>query len=242
MFNVRKWWFWAMIIALSACSKSNFSDESTDFRYEYYPIAIGQVRVFQVDSIIFDPLGGGVKIDSTRSYLREVVSDTFRNATNELTYRILRHVRKTPQEPWIFSQTGQEIKGKTDLRVQESGFNLVKLAFPPLPGKVWSSTPYVSGETRILVAGDPIELFKGWRNARITVFDTQWEKYSQTLEVQYGNYENAIELRKGVERYAPGLGLVFREFSALNTQCVTCRGQSWRQKASTGFILRLRRI
>jgi hypothetical protein len=231
-----------VFIALSACSKSNFSEEAANFRYEYYPIALGQVRVFQVDSIVFDPLGAGVKVDSTRSYLREVVSDTFRNATGELSYRILRYTRKTLQDPWIFNQTGQEVMGETNLRVQEAGFNLVKLAFPPLQGKAWSSTPYVTPESRVLVAGDPIELFKGWRNARITAFDVQWENYPQSLEVQYGNYENAIELRKGVERYATGIGLVFREFSALNTQCVACRGQSWRQKASTGFIHRLRRI
>jgi hypothetical protein len=234
--------FWVGLMFLCACSKSNFSEETLDFRYEYYPLALGQQRIFRVDSIVFDPAGGGVRVDSTSSFLREVLRDTFRNASGELSFRVESYTRKSETDPWKLLGVGSETQGKTDLRVSDGRFALVQLAFPPTKGKSWSSTPYVSPDDKILVAGDPIELFKGWRNARISAFDEKWNQYPQTLEVQVGNYENVIELRRGVERYAPGLGLVYREFSALNTQCLTCRAQPWRQKASTGFIVRLNRL
>ncbi|MBK9490095.1 MAG: hypothetical protein IPO07_15970 [Haliscomenobacter sp.] len=49
-------------------------------------------------------------------------------------------------------------------------------------------------------------------------------------------------MRRGTERYAADVGLVYRELSVLNTQCLMCQGQAWEKKAQSGFILKMRRI
>jgi hypothetical protein len=123
----------------------------------------------------------------------------------------------------------------------ENNFRLVKMVFPVQSKQEWNPLLYVDPLTKVDVKGEPLELFKGWK-ASIKNLDQSWNQYPNTLEIQFSNYENAIELRRGTERYAANVGLVYRELSVLNTQCLPCQGQAWEKKAQSGFILKMRRI
>jgi hypothetical protein len=59
------------------------------------------------------------------------------------------------------------------------------------------------------------------------------------VTVQNADSENLIELRLAHEKYARGVGLVYRELWILDTQCIEdCIGMTWEQKAEKGFILK----
>jgi hypothetical protein len=116
------------------------------------------------------------------------------------------------------------------------------MIFPLKEGQTWNPTIFVDPLSKVEVKGEPLELFKGWE-AKVKSIDKSWNQYPNTLEIQFSDYENAIELRRGTERYAANLGLVYRELSVLNTQCLNaCLGQPWEKKAQAGFILKMRRI
>ena len=228
-----------LVLGLLAC-KEEIAPGELAFRYEYFPLILGQQRNFIVDSILFDPQGSRVQIDTTTTYVQEIVVDTFRNATKELEYRIERYERRKPSDPWVLRTTLGESRSQGQAQRNENNFRLVKMIFPTQVNQQWNPLIFVNPLTKVDVKGEPIELFKGWR-ATLKNIDQQWNQYPNTLEVQFSNYENVIELRKGSERYAANVGLVYRELSVLNTQCLSCQGQAWEKKAQSGFILKMRR-
>ena len=212
------------------------------YRYEYFPLSIGQERLFIVDSILFDPLGNRVQIDSSKTFIRELVVDTFRSASNTLEYRIERYERRNNTAPWVLKKVLSESRPIDQAQRFEDNFRLLKMTFPIKQGQSWNPLIFVDPLSKVEVKGEPLELFKGWE-AKVKSIDQSWNQYPNTLEIQFSDYENAIELRRGTERYAANLGLVYRELSVLNTQCLSaCQGQAWEKKAQSGFILKMRRI
>lgn len=223
-----------------ACKEETAAPELS-FRYEYFPLALGQERLFVVDSILFDPLGNRVQIDTSTTYIREMVVDTFRNAAKELEYRIERYERSSTSAPWVLKKVLSELRTTHQAQRFEDNFRLVKMVFPQQLEQSWNPLIFVDPSTRVDVKGEPLEVFKGWE-AKIKNIDQSWNQYPNTLELQFSDYENAIELRRGAERYAANVGLVYRELSVLNTQCLMCQGQTWEKKAQAGFILKMRRL
>lgn len=225
---------------LFAC-KEEVAAPVLEYRYEYFPLSIGQERLFVVDSILFDPLGNRVQIDSSKTFIRELVVDTFRNASNGLEYRIERYERRKSTSPWVLKKVLSESRPSDQAQRFEDNFRLLKMVFPLKQGQVWNPLVFVDPLSKVDVKGEPLELFKGWE-AQVKSIGQSWNQYANTLEIRFSDYENAIELRRGTERYAANLGLVYRELSVLNTQCLSCQGQLWEKKAQAGFILKMRRI
>lgn len=229
-----------LCFGLFAC-KEQVAAPALEYRYEYFPLSIGQERLFVVDSILFDPLGNRVQVDSSKTFVRELVVDTSRNASNALEYRIERYERRNSSTPWILKKVLSESRSRDQAQRFEDNFRLLKMAFPLKKGQSWNPLIFVDPLSKVDVKGEPLELFKGWK-AQVKSIDQSWNQYPNTLEIQFSDYENAIELRRGTERYAANLGLVYRELSVLNTQCLSCQGQPWEKKAQAGFILKMRRI
>ena len=230
-----------LTFGLFACNEE-VAAPALEYRYEYFPLAIGQERLFIVDSILFDPLGNRVQIDSSKTFIKELVVDTFRNASNGLEYRIERYERRNNTAPWVLKKVLSESRPIDQAQRFEDNFRLLKMTFPIKQGQSWNPLIFVDPLSKVEVKGEPLELFKGWE-ATVKSIDQSWNQYPNTLEIQFSDYENAIELRRGTERYAANLGLVYRELSVLNTQCLSaCQGQPWEKKAQSGFILKMRRI
>lgn len=116
------------------------------------------------------------------------------------------------------------------------------MAFPLNQSQNWNPLIFVDPLSKVEVKGEPLEMFKGWE-AKVKSIDQSWNQCPKAIEIQFSNYENAIELRRGTERYAANVGLVYRELSVFNTQCLSsCQGQAWEKKAQSSFILKMRRI
>ena len=237
---MRQTLFILLMVCVLACQEE-FAPPELEFRYEYFPLSIGQQRNFIVDSILYDPQGSRVQVDTTTTYIRELVVDTFRNASKALEYRIERFERRNPGNPWVLRSVLTESRTLTQAQRFENNFRLLKIIFPAKLDQQWNPLVFVDPATKVDVKGEPLELFKGWEAALVNI-DQSWNQYPNTLEVQFSDYENAIELRRGTERYATDVGLVYRELSVLNTQCLMCQGQAWEKKAQSGFILKMRRI
>ena len=85
-------------------------------------------------------------------------------------------------------------------------------------------------------------MFKNWnyRLREFAVADTiGGMNYDEVMVIEQANNENSIELRRAQEKYAKGIGLVYRELYILDTQCIAdCEGQTWEEKAEKGMILK----
>ncbi len=90
-------------------------------------------------------------------------------------------------------------------------------------------------------------MFKGWDYEILSVDSSEVIgdiNHDQVVTIQQANNDNVIELRYSQEKYAKGVGLVYRQREIMDSYCKyigtneLCIGLDWREKAGRGFIMR----
>ncbi|GJM32453.1 MAG: hypothetical protein DHS20C18_14540 [Saprospiraceae bacterium] len=237
-----------LVLLLNNACKEELAPAS-DFGYEYYPLDIGRYWEYRQDTVIFDPDIGMVRKDSSSSFVREEIVDTLRDNTGALLYRLEHYERAADSLPWQIN--GVYTLGRNEQQAirTEDNLRFIKLVFPPNIFKQWNGNASFDEFLEVSVAGESVEMFKGWSYS-ITNSDTTLQlgdfSFDKVVKVQPSDYESFIELRSVQEYYAPEVGLVYRELWILDTQCEYCcnfNGDlcdmfSWDEKAEAGFILR----
>mgnify|MGYP005666398915 CR=1 FL=1 len=236
-----------LIVWFSACKRE--LAEPIDFKYEYFPLEIGRSWTYQQDTIIFDPDVGVVRKDSTTTFLREVIVDTFRNNTGELLFRVEQYSRTADTLPWQIKKVLTMNRNAEQAVRTIDNLRFVKLIFPPTNRQRWDGNASFDEFTKVTLAGENVEMFKGWSYV-ITNSDTTLQlgdlSFEQVVKVEPSDYVSFIELRSVQEYYAPEVGLVYRQLFILDTQCNYCCNTDfdlcdmlpWEEKAEAGFILR----
>lgn len=219
--------------------------------YNYFPLAVGQAWEYEVDSIVLRPEVGGIHYDSLHFYTREVLVDTFRDGGGLRWFRAERYERAHDSLPWQYRATFALSRNDQQAFRREDNLDFIKLVFPPRPDDDWNGNARFDPLRLISVGGEFIALFKGWSYRYEQVHspaNINGIAYDSTLSVVAADYENLIERRYAAETYAAGIGLVYREIEAFDTQCRLCCNNNtsqcldlpWRNKAEKGFILRQR--
>ncbi len=233
-----------IIIALflvGCSSEEELPTSSTDFHYDYFPLSVGNTRIYQVDSTIFDPQGTGTAVTTSSGQLKEIIADTFKDQSGDLAYRVEVYYRRYDTLPWSFFRNKLVVRRTSQLEVLDNNQRFIKLIFPPEEGITWDGNAFIDDQLLIEIAGEPIQVFKNWSYAvtAITPEETiNGKSYSNVLNVQLANDENLIELRRGTEKYAKGIGLVYRSLQILDTQQLE-PSLTWDEKAERGFITTL---
>lgn len=227
-----------MLLGLMSCSpdKDFLPPEAG---YEYFPLEFGQSRTYIVDSILLDPVAGGVRRDTIRTFLREVVTDTFRHPEGMLLFSVEQSVRRSDTLDWQLS--GVVFRSVDAYRAEswQGSLRFIELSFPLAPGKQWDGLAYVSPFSPVFVAGEPLYPF--------TFSPFEVVELNKPLEVGFTRYErtcrveaissNLIEYRRWTAVYAFGIGLIVREFEVLDTQVLDA-SLGWEEKAEKGLIYR----
>ena len=233
---------------LFTCEESVDTDK-VQFGYEYFPLEVGQYRIYEVDSIVYDPIGGGTVIDSTKTFFREIIADTLIDNTGATVFRVERYQRKNNDLPWNIQKVLILSRDESRAFWIEDNLRFIKMVFPVEAGKSWDGHVFFDPTLIVPVAGESIELFKDWSyqiravNQPIQIGDFV---FNEVVTISNADSENLIELRQSTEQYAKGVGLISRELFILDTQCNDCCGQdfaacsniAWEEKAEKGFILR----
>lgn len=224
-----------------------------DKAFDYYPLMIGSYQVYQVDSVIFDPAIGGIDKEYVSLQVKEVVVDTFRDETNVLMYKTERYERPDDSQDWeiksVFARGTEEDKA---ILLSEN-LRFIKFLFPPKEYKKWDGNLHFDEFLTVEVAGEPVQIFKSWEYEMTEVGQSLTQEpfeFDETTTVVNADHENLIEYRYAVEKYARGIGLVYRELKIMDTQCNNCcngdfnacENTPWEEKAEAGFILTQRLI
>ncbi len=206
---------------------------------DYFPLAIGQERVYEVDSIVFD-LNAAQRVDTAHFFWKEVVSDTFRDAAEALWYTVERYRRDADTLPWVFVQQMAASQSEGRALWQEDNLRFIKLVFPFDEFTFWDGNAYIPQGADIVVGGETLEAFDNWSYRIEALMETdtvQNRIYGQVVRVREAAEENLISLRQAQSRYARGIGLIRREWTILDTQQLD-ESIPWEEKAEKGFILR----
>ena len=247
--KIRLHWFsTSLLLLLLGCTKETAEEIVIDYGYDYFPLEVGDIRIYQVDSIIYDPIALGTKVDSSTAYFREVVADTLIDLTGNVIYRIERYYRQDLADDWIIDKVFVVGNNQDRLVWQEDNLRFVKLVFPVKENQQWNGHLFLDESLIVTVAGEGLEMFKGWSytteqlEAMTTIGN---QSFDDVVTISHANNENLIEYRFAQEKYARGVGLIYRELHIQDTQCRTCCNMDfaaceslpWAEKAEKGFTV-----
>ncbi len=230
-----------VLTCMTFACKTEEDKYSTDLDHDYMALEVGKYIIYEVDSTIFDPTGDSLIAYSTTFFKEEIV-DTIHDNNGLPLYKTERYKRKLVSDPWQVTKVFTQAIDGTQGIVTEDNLRFIKMAFPIRVNNSWNGLVHFNPSLIVTVAGESIQMFKGW-NYRIlsvdepeTVGDFQLEN---VMTLREADDENLIEKRFSHEKYARGIGLVFRERWILDTQCIEgCEGMTWEEKAEKGFIMR----
>lgn len=229
------------IFGIFACVKDEKENPKTLlYAYDYFPLKTGKYRVYQIDSLLYDYAQNKITVDSVRTYIKEIVIDSFQGASGNIVYRIERYEKKDSSINWNFKDVVSEERSNTQAIRSETNFRLLKLIFPLSENDVWSPTVFIDNNVEVKIGKKEIKPFTNW-SADIENLSTDVkvsnQLYKDVLIINQADDENALELRKVQECYAKGIGLISNETQILDTQDITSK-ESWRKKAQKGYILK----
>ncbi|QCR21863.1 hypothetical protein [Pontibacter sp. SGAir0037] len=194
------------LFSLAACKETFIETDPGVVGYGYYPLEVGDYRVYSVTDIKFLDNEG----DTSRFQLKEEVAESFVDQTNTLVYKIIRSVRPDAQASWVEDSVMVVAKFSTSVILTKDNVKSVKLVFPVKNGKAWSADAYNNrtvnsendGKEKYTYAsvGEP--------------FTVNGSTYNQTLTVVQGKpASNFIMLSDRKEVYAQDIGMIYRLFN-----------------------------
>jgi hypothetical protein len=183
---------------------------------EYFPLAPGQYRIYDVDSVQFNDVT--MTSDTFRYQLMEVVDSTVTmvDGLSESTalYDLKIYKRSDDTQPWQHTHYAQAGISKTRAERSENNLRFIKLAFPVSINKSWHGNAFLSDSTESIYSPDWLYTY----TAVDTTFSHQGALYNRCIVVTQYNNQNLIEKDTEREIYAHGIGLVYKNATHVERQ------------------------
>ncbi len=239
-----------LLLSLAACDNPpNLPQPETTDQYVYFPLEIGKYVVYAVDSVIYDfAAGGGTVRDSSRTLVKEVVSDTLRDNLGHLLYKIERYERASDTSGWELRSITSAERTKSQAIRTENNLPFLKLVFPMDRRSEWNGNLWIDESREIEIAGERMRPFTNW-NYEVDSIDVAQQigqfVFDSVLVVTEADDNNVIERRLSRVKYAKHVGIVWREQFIFDSQYCNqspppddCTSKPWEEKAEKGYTLR----
>lgn len=192
-----------------SCDKENEA-EPIDLGTSYYPTDIGKFVIYEVDSIIYTDLSKDTLV--YKYQIKEKFTEEFTDNLGLPAIRIERYIKKyNPSTsydslPWIMKEVWFANYNQKSIQVVESNLRFTKLIFPVQEKISWDGNAFNSlGEQ--LYYYDYIDRNETIGSIGLTNVLLVKQKEANTLI----NYQNHVE------KYAKGIGLVYKEITDLQS-------------------------
>ncbi len=173
---------------------------------DFYPIKVGQSRIYQVNEIRYQLIG----FDTSAYQLRETVFDSIVSA-DRVTYMLLRDRRTALSDPWVSDSLWTVTLTPNFVSVNENNIALMKLTFPVSAGRVWN--------------GNGLNT-RAWATYRYMLPDTvSIDSIALTnhMRVVISDVEqNIVNRDERSELYVKGVGLVRKDYLTLGFCTSNC--------------------
>ncbi|MBX2901696.1 MAG: hypothetical protein KF775_18750 [Cyclobacteriaceae bacterium] len=214
------WLIWVGLLV--ACGDEK--PVSIDWGLDYFPLRVGQEWTYAIHKTTYSYLNAPVESDYQQRI--SVIGST--TATTITTYTLQIETRTEAAGPWQIVETWTARVQGSQLIVNESNINRVKLVFPVGPATTWDGNQY-NNEPPFLTGyvTTPQQRLYRIEDYRVPRQLQSGLNFDNTLTVVLSNLYDAIigqDLQKEV--YAHNVGLIFKEVLQLEF-CTTggCSGQ-----------------
>mgnify|MGYP003635215528 CR=1 FL=1 len=171
----------------------------------YFPLAMGQVKIYQVDSILYDDFNNSV--DTLSFQRKEEVTGIFVDGGGRTSFITTLSFRTDSTASWTLIKNFTQVKLRQRVEIMEDNVTTVPLIFPFAENKRWDANAFNDFEE---------QTFR-YKNLYQTVQINQ-QSYDSVATVAQIDSENLIQRIFAEEKYAPNQGLIYRKSLNLNTE------------------------
>lgn len=197
-----------VMASLLICScKKESTVVTPDLGYSYFPNNVGHYIIYDVDSIYKDGFSG--LLTDGKYQIKEVVESVFTDNQGRPTMRIERYRKDTVNYPdWTIYNVWTANLNTTNAERFENNIRYIKLVFPVKVGTTWNGNAMntdVEEDYEYTTAHEPITINN-------FTFD------SVTTVLQADELFNVAQPKFKEEKYAAGVGLVYRKKYVIETK------------------------
>lgn len=227
------------MLCISACQDEIEKLDEDFLGFEYYPLEVGKYWVYEMDSITY--MSGGQLIDTSKLFVKEEIVEILEDNNGDSLFRIERFLKYDLNDVWGIKDVWTASKNHENGLKTEENLKFVKFVFPPVKSKTWDGNIFFDENINIAVGGEFLQVYKNW-NYKITDIESSvtWfgTSYNDVVSINQVDNESQLERRFSEEKYAKGIGLIYKRMIILDTQCIEdCIGMSWEEKGHEGFII-----
>ncbi|MBC7866719.1 MAG: hypothetical protein H7X88_04215 [Gloeobacteraceae cyanobacterium ES-bin-316] len=205
-----------MAVFINACEKSSETFQTASIS-DYSPLVVGKFIVYKLDSAVYTNFGVNAEV---RSYeVKYLVDAQITDNLGRPAHRIIRFIRNTAANPWVSDATFMATNTGNGLEFLEDNRRFLKLRTPMRDFYSWKGNSYLDTYS----INSEIKYLDDWdytydsvnMPAKIGTF-----LLDSTLKVDQrdeiignpGDPTSYAEINFGSEKYAKGIGLVYRKF------------------------------
>ncbi len=182
---------------LTACSDEDNSSP-TGLLYQYIPTNVGHELIYDVSLITKDE---ATQVSDTSYYqVKELIESVIIDNQGRPTQRLERFRRDSVTGPWIIQDVWTSNLTTTQYEKKEENYTYVKLIFPITAGGTWNGNA--------LNALDAQDFQYASVNNPASIGGNNFDS---TLTVLQQNLQTFIDTVYAVERFATGVGMVYKE-------------------------------
>jgi hypothetical protein len=193
---------------------------------DYYPLKVGTSLLYRLDSTVRAPSGTELIVRSYQA--KDSVESTFFDNEGRQSFRVFRFIRNVSgTQPWQFAATFFVTPTQKSVEYVDNNLRFIKLVSPIRNNYTFKAHSYIQAdpgtsqfsylydwEYEYQGVGEPYKIGNTTFDSTVTVF-----QQDETFPEGPFNPSLAAQIRTyGVEVYAKGVGLIFKEFLYWNWQ------------------------
>jgi hypothetical protein len=193
---------------------------------DYYPLKVGTSLLYRLDSTVRGPSGAELVVRSYQA--KDSVESTFLDNQGRQSYRIFRFIRNLAgTQPWQFAATFFATPTQRSVEYVDNNLRFIKLVAPIRNNYTFKAHSFIQAdpgtsqfsylydwEYEYENVGEPYKIGNTMYENTITVL-----QQDETFPEGPFNPALAAQIRTlGVEVYAKGIGLIYKEFLYWNWQ------------------------
>lgn len=214
-----------LLFSLVACKKETEMLNTASLN-DYFPLEVGKTNIYRLDSTVPASFGAVLVVKSYQA--KDTIESTFTDNEGRLSYRIFRFTRDTAGlQPWTFTATFTATPTDKWIEYVDNNLRFLKLHAPVTDGYSWLAHSFI--DTRSV--NSTVPYLDNWEyeyqnaNTPYTVLNTVYDSTVTVLQHDETNpegpFDPGLELQirtYGVEVFAKGTGLIYKEFLYWNWQ------------------------
>lgn len=206
-----------IVFALFSCKKQTQSLNIIALN-DLYPISVGKVFIYKLDSI--NTADFGEKLVTNSYHAKDSVESTFLDASQRTSFRIYRYTRDTLDvQDWAFAGTYYSTITNEKVEVNDNNLRFITLANPVSYNTVWLGNSYIN-----TVLPSPYYFLDNWSyqyqniNSPFTCLKGNIDSTTTVLQQDYQVPQSGFDAAQyneknySIEVYAKGIGLIYKDF------------------------------